>query len=266
MSSTSWPAAVSERSTHRVVGPDRVEARVLAAWPAAAYLLVEDAVLPVVTPGALRLPTSLVVAADAPVLGWGVQPGDRVTVGGGEVVLPGVTLRVVRSWRPRRVPTSRHRADGGLPADGPWSGPATALVTGLLARDDIATRVAALVGAGGGLTPSGDDVLCGVLLGLRVRGDDAARATLWSVVRPRLGRTTSLSSSLLVEAATGYAVPAVVRLAEAVAAGDALEAVRAAAQVRRIGHTSGSDLLAGLAAALAAPGTTLSAVTEGAHR
>ena len=77
----------------------------------------------------------------------------------------------------------------------------------------------AQVGAGPGLTPSGDDVLCGVLLGLRLhpRGSSPLAAELWRAVEPRLTATTSLSAALLREAAEGYAVEPVVRLLERLA-------------------------------------------------
>ena len=48
-------------------------------------------------------------------------------------------------------------------------------------------QVAALVGAGPGLTPSGDDALCGVLLALRAVGGGAAHAATAGRRRPRSG-------------------------------------------------------------------------------
>jgi hypothetical protein len=114
----------------------------------------------------------------------------------------------------------------------------------------VEPAVAALVGAGLGLTPSGDDALCGVLLGLRLAGRPALRRALWAAVAPRLGSTTSLSAALLTESAEGYAVPPVGRLVEALAAGDHAGVRAATVQVRAIGHTSGADLLGGLAGAL----------------
>ena len=104
-STTTWPAAVSERSAALVHGSPR-EATVLAAFPTALYLQVggHADVLPVVTRHGLRLPTALAVATDLPTVGWGAQPGDEVVVGDGAVRLPGVTIRAVRSWRPHAAP------------------------------------------------------------------------------------------------------------------------------------------------------------------
>ena len=268
-SETLWPAAVSERSAALLHGRPR-GARVLGSFPTALYLQVggHADVLPVVTPDGLRLPTALAVATPLPTVGWGTQPGDEVVVGGGEVRLPGLRIRAVRSWRPHQV-TAAAVGSGVLgsplaPLRLAWRATSRTLTGGLLAGDltSLPVPVGTLVGAGPGLTPSGDDVLCGVLLGLRLhpRGSLSLAVRLWAAVQPRLATTTSLSAALLTEAARGYAVAPVVRLTEALAgpAGDAsgraglrsravTEAVQA---VLTIGHSSGADLLGGLAGCL----------------
>ncbi|WP_161988535.1 DUF2877 domain-containing protein [Pedococcus bigeumensis] len=265
-SETLWPAAVSERSVGLLHGQPR-RARVLGSFPTALYLQVggHAEVLPVVTPDGLRLPTALAVATVLPTVGWGTQPGDEVVVGGGEVRLSGLTIRALRTWRPHQVAAAE--AGAGVlsaplaPLRLAWRASARTLTDGLLAGDlgSLTDRVGTLVGAGPGLTPSGDDVLCGILLGLRLhpRGSDALRERLWAAVRPRLMTTTSLSAALLTEAEQGYAVAPVVRLVEALAGHDGghdaghdpgpVEAVQA---VLAIGHSSGADLLGGLAGCL----------------
>lgn len=250
--STAWPAAASCRSSQVLDGPVR-PATVLAAFPAALYLEVDASLLPVVTPDGLRLPTSLVLGRGLARTGWGARSGDVVEVGAGRVRLPAAEVVAVRTWRPRRV----------VPADGPvgvprgldrggavWRVAAADLTGMLLDGRDPAPAVRALVGAGPGLTPSGDDVLCGVLLGLRLAGRLDAVASLGDVVRRQLGATTSLSAALLTEAADGYAVPQVVRLTAALARDDDRGAVAAAGEVAAVGHSSGRDLLAGLVSAL----------------
>lgn len=277
-SATTWPAAVSERSHPTIHGAPR-QAVVLAAFPSALYLQVggHADVLPVVTRHGLRLPTALVLATDLTTVGWSAQPGDVVVVGGGEVHLPGVTIRAVRTWRPQPVPravapsatATAARLLSTAPL--PWRSPAravTELLVGGPGPQILGERVGALVGAGAGLTPSGDDVLCGVLLGLRLhqRGSTDLVADLWGAVRPRLAATTSLSAALLREAADGYAVEPVARLlahlaapgssagrASGSSAGRASGEAPLAEAVRRvlaIGHTSGADLLGGLAGCL----------------
>lgn len=264
-SATVWPAAVSERSAALVHGSPR-PGLVLAAFPTALYVQVggHADVLPVVMRDGLRLPTALAVATSLPTVGWGAQPGDAVLVGGGEVRLPGVALRAVRSWRPGQAPrATTSRCGAALSAlQLPWRSPARAVAELLLtdrhAPSALVDRVATLVGAGQGLTPSGDDVLCGVLLGLRVhpRGSAALVDELWRAVAPRLTTTTSLSAALLREAAEGYAAEPVLRLLERLAAPGSTDVTlpdpvtSAAQEVLAIGHTSGADLLGGLAGCL----------------
>ena len=259
-SETLWPAAVSERSAALLHGPTR-PAAVLGAFPTALYLRVggHASVLPLVTPGGLRLPTALAVAAPLPTVGWGVQPGDDVLVGGGVVQLPGATIRVVRTWRPHRVgPAGETSLAPHLAAVRlTWRTTARTLTEGLLEgrpvpADELAARVATLVGAGPGLTPSGDDVLCGILLGLRLGAGDPGPLVdeLWAAIRPRLGTTTSLSAALLTEAAQGYAVAPVVHLTQALRGPRPAVVPEAVQAVLAIGHSSGADLLGGLAGCL----------------
>ncbi|MFZ2502608.1 MAG: DUF2877 domain-containing protein, partial [Nocardioides sp.] len=108
---------------------------------------------------------------------------------------------------------------------------------------------ATLIGRGRGLTPSGDDSLCGALLMLRALEATPEHTALWAAVEPRLGTTTSLSASLLTGAADGYAVPAVSRLVEALAADDAPATIRHLPAVLALGNSSGLDLVRGALAA-----------------
>ncbi len=193
----SYPAAVSERSAMVLARTPR-GATVLAVHPLAFYLRIDRSwpdpgLLPVVAPGGLRLPNSVVLGSAPPQVGWGVQPGDRVVVGDGEVRLPGATIRRARVWRPVRVPTVDQlpgaRVTGVLErlASSQWVAPARHLANAALRGDALSDAVGHTVGAGQGLTPSGDDVLCGLLLALRLAGADDARRCLWSSIRPRLG-------------------------------------------------------------------------------
>lgn len=192
----------------------------LAAFPTALYLALSDDdathadVLPIVTSDALVLPTAVRLAQPSP-HAWGVEVGDVVTVGGDEISLPGHGIRIVREWRPRRVSTG-----SANPTAFDW---ATLL-------DDL--------GRGEGLTPRADDVLCGALL--------AARA--FGIPMPDeipVGRTTSLSASLVLAARAGYAVSAVVDHVTHAVAGSA-DADRTRELVLAIGHTSGEGLLEGI--------------------
>lgn len=269
-----WPAAVSPLTAAAVQAPPR-RARVLAALPTALYLHLPEEhhlVLPLLAVDALRLPTGLRLTQAATALAWGVEQGDQVEVGEGRVRLPGADVVAVRTWRPTRVagPTEPARpAQQSLAASLQPLDTTTGAVLRALARDLVATaclapgpptRVArlvrGLVGAGRGLTPSGDDALCGVLLGLRAAGASASVLhEVASAVRHSLPATTSLSASLLLAAAEGYALPEVAALVRAAAAGDAVEVERWLPDVLAIGHSSGADLVAGLAGTLDALAT-----------
>ena len=264
--STSWPAACSPLLEREVAGEPR-RARVLAAFPTALYLHLgrHDLVLPVLTGDALLLPTGLRLALASAEVEWGVQAGHDVLVGDGRVRLPGRDVVSVRPWRPARVTRASSARSASIAGAAHVLGQAdSSAVLRELAADltaagldgrQVGRRVGALVGAGAGLTPSGDDALCGVLLALRAvggrvpSGDDAAGAVAASVRRASAA-TTSLSASLLSAASEGYAVPEVVRLVDEVARGDTSAVTEALAPVLGIGHSSGADLVAGLAGAL----------------
>lgn len=227
------PAAASPLTHDLVHGAVRA-ARVLGCFPTAAYLAVGPGhadVLPLLCSDALLLPTGMRVVCRSAGLDWQVQPGDVVAVGAGVVELPGVTIRAVREWRPARVGT-RAAATGAPP---------TAAVRRL---------VAPLLGAGPGLTPSGDDVLCGALLALRAAGAHRAHSTLAGAILDQLPRTTSLSASLLHAAADGYAVACVCALVTATVAGDDAAVRAALPDVLAVGHTSGPALVSGIETAI----------------
>lgn len=247
-------------------------------------------VLPVVACDGLMLPTAARLPVPARGIRWGVQAGDAVTVGRSTIALPGWTIGIVRQWRPARVatgtPASTDRleelgdalvrdlvgdADPSTPlgtplgvplatglgiAQGPgaWSLPdrAGAVLRSGLAGDSAALRrrVGRLLGAGAGLTPSGDDALCAVLLVLHGIGARAAADLVGGCIAEACTATTSLSASLLDAARQGYAIPAVARLVRLALDGDRAAVAAAAPAVLAIGHSSGRDLLAGLAGCL----------------
>ena len=107
-------------------------------------------------------------------------------------------------------------------------------------------KAALLLGLGPGLTPSGDDALCGVLLALDALGAHDTRAALATEVRAAApSATTPLSAAFLAAAAEGQGSAALLDFIAALVAAelDALPATIAA--LGRVGHTSGWDALAG---------------------
>ena len=104
-----------------------------------------------------------------------------------------------------------------------------------------------LVGLGPGLTPSGDDFLCGVMFTLHTvgRGDVAER--LWDWVRPlaaEAGNTISFGH-LAVAAAGGGSAP-IDALLTALLGGERGEFRQLLDAIDTVGHTSGWDCVAGV--------------------
>jgi hypothetical protein len=110
-----------------------------------------------------------------------------------------------------------------------------------------ADEVADMVGRGDGLTPYGDDVLCGWLALHRAAG--VATPELDAAVREHLGRTTLLSATLLDCAMHGEVIP---EFAAYVAALGTADEEGRASVLAAVGHSSGRGLLEGAQRALAA--------------
>jgi hypothetical protein len=130
--------------------------------------------------------------------------------------------------------------------------------------------IAGLLGRGNGLTPSGDDLLCGLLAGGVLFGRDVSglRETVLSELIGRPRATTSLSAALLRAAADGAVIAPLRGLGRALcdrgradshsdierdreqdaAMDDQLDSVLA------IGHSSGVALAAGLLLSCELPG------------
>ena len=147
-------------------------------------------------------------------------------------------------------------AEGSLVPAGRW-----AAAAGSLAAGDLGGAAGVLGGAGPGLTPAGDDALCGLFFALRARRGAAAEAWLGALASSV--ETTRLSSAALHWAALGQALAPAHDLLSAAARGDAAAAGAAARALARVGHSSGADLARGLAAGLAWAGADLPAGTPG---
>lgn len=268
-------------------GPER-PARVLGRFPSAVYLAPAGAsAMALLTADAVRLPNAVVLAGravDGALAATGDPPAGGALVGAGRVVVGGLTVRVTRWWTPRRatVPVSiaelRRGRDalaatlraGAVPLPTAVDerlrqlvdrltagGPVDALASGgcaeplpprrLVASVAVAER---LLGLGPGLTPAGDDVLAGLLLGLRHLGGSsgaALAAALGAGVLPAAERrTTAISAALLRHAAGGAAADPVIDVLDAV--GGRLALAPALRRLLAVGHTSGADLATGLLA------------------
>ena len=252
------PVAASTRVDPLLRGRLR-RAEVLAVFPTALYLGVDAVtVVPVVAADGLALPGSVLLPRPSRHVRWAVHQGEGVGIGRARVVLPDRVLTVVRTWRPPRTVATGLRPCARADVESAVAGVGDALLrecarivagTALHSPRDLADHVVSLVGAGRGLTPSGDDALCGVLLTLRAaRAPSGSLTALADAVRAASRRTTGLSATLLQDAADGYAVPPVSRLLALLAATD--DVAPAVRDVLDIGASSGADLLAGVLGAL----------------
>lgn len=113
---------------------------------------------------------------------------------------------------------------------------------------DEAIRAATLlVGLGPGLTPSGDDLLGGLMLALSASGGVALRDALWDAIAPELDDlTVPISAMHLSAAANGFGADAMHHLIDAVLRGDAAAIAMRLPVVAALGATSGMDAVAGL--------------------
>lgn len=106
----------------------------------------------------------------------------------------------------------------------------------------------ALLGLGGGLTPSGDDLVGGALFGRLLVAADAAR---WRTVGAELAvealrASHAISAALLADLASGASFAPLHATAEALARGDEGAALESAGVLAALGHSSGWDMLTGL--------------------
>lgn len=243
-------AAASSCLRSALAGPAR-PATWLGVTPAALYLRTSTArVVALLAHDAVRLPCALVLpttAAEVPLTCVADGSSDAV-LGDGQLAWTGpagaVVVRSVREWSPAKVRPGRPAAGVLAALRGALPSPDALGIDGALLADLItnsAAAVAGLLGRGPGLTPAGDDVLAGFLLGTRAFGLDAARVRA-AVAGLAPGRTTALSAALLWHAARGECV-------DGVAAVLADPSGPAVGRLLWIGHTSGAALAAGLATA-----------------
>ena len=116
--------------------------------------------------------------------------------------------------------------------------------------DDIPEGAVSLIGLGPGLTPSGDDFLCGVLVALRTLKRDAAADGLaaW-IQRHAPALTNSISLAHLSAACDGEALEPVHRGLHAILDNSGDDEIEAALEdLSAVGHSSGWDAFSGVLA------------------
>jgi Protein of unknown function (DUF2877) len=266
-------AGVASLAVRNLLRGTRRHGRVLAALPHAIYLEFADAVpeprvIVVSAPDVMRLPNAIVTGP------WQGRPASAAGAaecwaGGSHVMACGLDIRIVRWWDPAPVfgPLSRARLDHRTAVlarlcAAPEHAPGLAghdepgQLAACCANGDLAGAVEAaeqLVGFGPGLVPSGDSMVIGVLLALRLLGGAISGGTraVWlanwlsaSVIDDAARRTTPLAASLLHCAASGQAAAEVSAVLLGVAGQEPLEP----AASRLLAAAQGGDLAWGLVA------------------
>ncbi len=187
------------------------------------------------------------VAEEMPVL---PARHDSVTVSDGVLAAGRIRVRVDlnRRWvphLPERLSVPPEAWHGLADRVDPDLDPVWRAVTGDVRRSDLAAAFRLLQGRGAGLTPSGDDVLAGILLVGAI--NPGCRGALDRLARS--ARTTALSRACLRWAAAGQSIQPAHALLDAAAAGDSDGMGRAVRSLAAVGATSGRALVAGVALA-----------------
>jgi len=276
---------VASLALHRLLREPLQPGRVIAILPSVIHLdfgehAAEPQVIALTTPGAIRLPNAIALklpsaAATGPAAGEATavrgttSDGDEAWAGNGRVLACGMEVQVRRWWDPCPVfgPLSRARLDHGSGVlarlyaaaeyapglaghDGPGQLAACCASGDLAGAVEVAER---LVGLGPGLAPSGDSVVSGVLLALRLLGGAISGGTraVWlanwlsaSVTCDAAQRTTTLAASLLHCAAKGQAAAEVSAVLLGMTGQEPLEP----AASRLLAAAQGVDLAWGLVA------------------
>jgi hypothetical protein len=222
--------------------------RVLAWFPKACYVEGPGGLVTLVGPGVHRGPLYLVLDADPPRF----EPGTPAALSPEGVELPGHTVVVdgADHWT-GALPEPEALRNAAAPI-GEVAGEAAeaSLIPGvglaakpLVQRGDLEGAAVVLAGLGPGLTPSGDDVLGGVLFARRAAGpseEPRLVAVAGSV------RTNSIARAFLRWAARGQALSPVHDLVMAAVHGDREAARTAARTLAGVGESSGADFALGL--------------------
>ena len=184
--------------------------------------------------------------------GMAVLPAmhDRVNVSDGALVAGPLRVRLdgSRRWAPRlpeRLNVDSAAWHGIAPDVDIDLAPVWEAVTDDARCGDVAAMFRRLQGRGAGLTPSGDDVLAGILLVCAM--DPYCRGALADLALA--ARTTPLSRAFLTWAAAGQSIQPAHALLDAAASGDQTGMRRAAESLAQVGATSGRALVAGVALA-----------------
>ena len=217
------------------------------------------------TGGSDDSPRTLVVTANS-FAQLSLTRATRVTVRGSSLSVGGLVVDFgqARRWQPVLPEWAAHpglvrdlerlvyaegtgdsmRTDGVLR----WT---TRAFEGALAVEDLDSAAGLgtrLIGLGGGLTPAGDDYLVGMCTALALPGEgwQPHRRLLARIIADNVHRTNDISSATLLQAARGRVRQTIIDVVRSLATGEAATLPGRVRRLLAIGHTSGSDIAAGL--------------------
>jgi len=232
--------------------------RVLAVFSRALYLCVPGGLVALCSSQSPRGPLHLRMGALP-----AVRPGAQVLVTPGSLEIgEEICLLTAPVWSPRLPPASgliraRLHARDWLPSVGPTLDLAPGRDTGLppdalraLRHGDLIAFAGLAGGRGAGLTPTGDDVLAGVLLvaGALNSRSRSHRRTLRRCAHQ--APTNAIAGAFLACAARGRCIEPAHALLDALAQADREATRSATSELRRFGSSSGQALAYGIRTAL----------------
>ncbi len=121
------------------------------------------------------------------------------------------------------------------------------LVSRNISSDSVSTMAAQIIGLGDGLTPSGDDLLVGFFAVLHLTGQAPRLRPDPAGLNRFMVNTTDLSAAFLRCALQGHFSEPMVRLAHALYGAESGDWQAPAANLARVGHSSGVDAMVGMA-------------------
>lgn len=122
------------------------------------------------------------------------------------------------------------------------------LQNSLINKRNIQEVIEKLIGFGEGLTPSGDDVICGLMVGILYQGQDKLFNDIASYVKcilqNKINATSIVSRAFLAYATQGLFIENVLELYKKLLQKESTKAI--IKQIATLGHSSGTDFLRGI--------------------